>query len=366
MPVGKITVKDDLSKATELSLELMGAPWDFPEEPLLQERADLTLLWGVKGQWTRRRSLRIAKAKYSYEGSGLDVTLTCRSKTHTLIRKTGDAWVNKTASEIVSTIAGRLGLKTRITPTTNRRTINQAYRSYVDLIMDLAEDEGYHFGIDEDGVVIFEPIGYDAPPSGRLEYGGRTPNLKSFQVTAKASYGEAASVKKEGINENTGKPEKSESKEARNPSKTKITSIRFLEGGGYQAREKVIEQPDMKASPEKKDITQKKADEENKRALWRTVEAHGVALNTEIVKGSNYHVIGIHPKHAGLYIATEVSYELGDSLIEVSFKMKKGGLNRGSVRHEKAENTVDHDSHVTANAPKKRTFTYLRGGGFKG
>lgn len=362
MPVGKISVKDDLSKATELSLEIKGAPWSFPDEPLLQEKSELTLVWGVKGEWSRRRSLRISKVKYAYEGV-LDVHLTCRSRTHTMLRKTGDAWVNKTASEIVAAIAARVGMRTRITPTVVRRTINQAYRSYADLIMDLAEDEGYHFGIDEASTVIFEPIGYDAPPTGKLEYGGDHPNLKSFSVTAKASYGEAHSILATGVNAETGKQESSKSVEARNPSKVKLTGIKFLEGGGFQAREKVVEQPAHDLSPEKKEVTQKKADEDSKRARWRTVEAHAIVLNTEIVKGANYHVVGIHPAHEGLYLATEVSYDIGDSLIEATVKMKRGGLNRGSARRETVEKSAKHDAQVTA-GPRKRTFTYLKGGGF--
>jgi hypothetical protein len=361
---GSISFKHEKGKHPNVNIPFKNIDRSVIDSDVLQELQDITITFGVSGVWKKQFELRIGSISYEFADS-LSATLHCYSKAIGLVKKTGEVWHGKTSSEIARIIGSRLGYqKFDIVETTIKRDhVAQAYRSYADLLYDLCEDEGYVFG-EENGVFYFRPIGYDENPSGELHYRyGKEGEILSFSLSVKSvgSMGAAKGVRTVATDKDGGKQESAKGQDKPVAARAVVTSIQFVKGGGFKSEDRIKEESAVIRSPEKKDVVEKQATEEQRRALWRSVEANAKILDTLVEPNCTYRISGVGEKAGGVYLAQEVQWTLNVGQIIADVKFKRGGVGRKDPKKESPAKTSDKKVATTTDPRVK--VTYIKGGG---
>jgi hypothetical protein len=361
---GSISFKHEKGKHPNVNIPFKNIDRSVIDHDSLQELQDVTLTFGVSGIWKKQFELRIGSISYEFADT-ISATLHCYSKAVGLVKKTGEVWHGKTSSEIARVIGTRLGYqKFDIVETTIKRDhVAQAYRSYADLLYDLSEDEGYVFG-EENGTFYFRPVGYDESPSGELHYRyGIEGEILSFNLSVKSigSMGAARGVRTTATDKDSGKQESAKGQDKAVPAKAVVTSLQFVKGGGFKAEDRIKEEPAVVRSPEKKEVVEKQATEEHRRALWRSVEANAKILDTLIEPNCTYRISGVGEKAGGVYLAKEVQWTLNVGQIIADVKFKRGGVGRKDPKKE-SPTKKSPDKNVSTTDPRVKV-TYTKGGG---
>lgn len=172
--ITSFSFEDCIKEDDMVAIELQGFPLSY--ETTIKAGAKLTFQFGYYGGLTS--ALRIAKIQdieYKYSDT-LGISITALDEGQVMKKEVSkQVWVNKTASQIATEIAGRYGLKTDKIETTGfvYENLPQANRSDMDLLQYLAkrEDKGSYRCFIKDNALVFSRLALEQESVSTLHYG---------------------------------------------------------------------------------------------------------------------------------------------------------------------------------------------------
>lgn len=374
---GRRHAKHRKSKVDKFSLTIDGLTYSDVDNLGVEEDGEVTVVFGVES-WEIRRLLVIDEIATDY-GETVKVSLTGKAKDVQLTSQAGKVWKNKTDSEIAEDIAKTHGFDPAgIEKTTVKRSFYaQAGRTFMDVLLDLAEDNGFYVKI-RDNTLVFASMGYDRAAALTLYMKtGQKPELESFSLSSKRSaVNSGAKVDVKGMDKGKGEATGG-TKEDKDAEKT--LGLNYKTGGGYTATTPALTDDESRAAlPNEpysldpsdpywdtqssqdtldkymslsgtiehnahgnKDLAYKRAAAVSERILWKGVNATAKTRDVKVNATEQVNIAGaIAKKHAGTYYADEVTYSL-DGLsfaVDITLSRKPFGTSTTKSKNEDTAN----------------------------